>query len=129
MNRTIMGRQMFRDGGIVPMQYGGMAPTDMPPQDMGMPPQDMGMAPPPMPPQDMGMAPPPMAPQDMGMAPQDMGMPGEDEQMLMAGLSGAQNVLGDLDAASNVEEAINAIRQDAAPLEAQIGRASCRERV
>ena len=95
-----MGRQMFRDGGIVPMQYGGMAPTDMPPQDMGM-------------------APPPMAPQDMGMAPQDMGMPGEDEQMLMAGLSGAQNVLGDLDAASNVEEAINAIRQDAAPLEAR----------
>ena len=90
-----MGRQMFRDGGIVPMQYGGMAPADMPPQDMGMPPQDMGMAPPPMPPQDMGM-------------------PGEDEQMLMAGLSGAQNVLGDLDAASNVEEAINAIRQDAA---------------
>ena len=112
MNRTIMGRQMFRDGGIVPMQYGGMAPTDMPPQDMGMPPQDMGMAPPPM-------APPPMPPQDMGMAPQDMGMPGEDEQMLMAGLSGAQNVLGDLDAASNVEEAINAIRQDAAPLEAR----------
>ena len=98
MNRAIMGRQMFRDGGIVPMQYGGMAPTDMPPQDMGM-------APPPM-------APPPMAPQDMGM-------PGEDEQMLMAGLSGAQNVLGDLDAASNVEEAINAIRQDAAPLEAR----------
>ena len=46
-------------------------------------------------------------------------MPGEDEQMLMAGLSGAQNVLGDLDAASNVEEAINAIRQDAAPLEAR----------
>ena len=88
-----MGRQMFRDGGIVPMQYGGMAPTDMPPQDMGM-------APPPMPPQDMGM-------------------PGEDEQMLMAGLSGAQDMLGDLDAASNVEEAINAIRQDAAPLEAR----------
>ena len=100
MNRAIMGRQMFRDGGIVPMQYGGMAPADMPPQDMGMPPQDMGMAPPPIPPQDMGM-------------------PGEDEQMLMAGLSGAQNVLGDLDAASNVEEAINAIRQDAAPLEAR----------
>jgi hypothetical protein len=98
-----MGRQMFRDGGIVPMQYGGMAPTDMPPQDMGM-------APPPM-------APPPMAPPPM--PPQDMGMPGEDEQMLMAGLSGAQNVLGDLDAASNVEEAINAIRQDAAPLEAR----------
>jgi hypothetical protein len=94
-----MGRQMFRDGGIVPMQYGGMAPPPMapPPQDMGMPPQDMGMAPP----------------------PQDMGMTGEDEQMLMAGLSGAQNVLGDLDAASNVEEAINAIRQDAAPLEAR----------
>ncbi len=100
-----MGRQMFRDGGIVPMQYGGMAPTDMPPQDMGM-------APPPMAPQDMGMAP-------TDMPPQDMGMTGEDEQMLMAGLSGAQDMLGDLDAASNVEEAINAIRQDAAPLEAR----------
>jgi hypothetical protein len=70
------------------------------------------MAPPPM-------APPPMAPPPMAPPPQDMGMSGEDEQMLMAGLSGAQNVLGDLDAASNVEEAINAIRQDAAPLEAR----------
>ena len=116
MNRAIMGRQMFRDGGIVPMQYGGMAPTEMgmaPPPDMGMAPTEMGMAPPP----DMGMAPPP----EMGMAPPppDMGMAGEDEQMLMAGLSGAQTVLGELDSASNVEEAINAIRQDAAPLEAR----------
>ena len=94
MNRAIMDRQMFRDGGVIPMQYGGMAPPPMAPPPMAAPP----------------MAPPP---------PQDMGMSGEDEQMLMAGLSGAQNVLGDLDAASNVEEAINAIRQDAAPLEAR----------
>jgi len=98
MNRAIMDRQMFRDGGVIPMQYGGMAPPPMAAPPMAAPP----------------MAAPPMAP-----PPQDMGMSGEDEQMLMAGLSGAQNVLGDLDAASNVEEAINAIRQDAAPLEAR----------
>jgi hypothetical protein len=108
MNRAIMDRQMFRDGGVIPMQYGGMAPPPMAAPPMAAPP----MAAPPM-------AAPPMAAPPMAAPPQDMGMSGEDEQMLMAGLSGAQNVLGDLDAASNVEEAINAIRQDAAPLEAR----------
>mgnify|MGYP003642992153 CR=1 FL=1 len=45
MNRDVMGRQMFRNGGPVYMQEGGMAPAPMPtaqgPMSGAMPPQDI----------------------------------------------------------------------------------------
>jgi hypothetical protein len=136
MNRSVMERQMFRDGGVAfpdysgdgkitqkdilmgrgvfprPMQQGG-EPT-MPPMapDMGMPPMapDMGMPP----------GPPPVVPQgpvgDLEAA-AAAGASEIDPMVMENMLADAASNFGDLDSAEDFEQVMNMMRGDQATIQ------------
>ena len=141
MNRSVMNRQMFRQGGAAfpdlsgdgqvtqkdilmgrgvipkPMQEGGM----MPPQaEMMMPPQAemMASAPaammPPAPPPE-AMMPPPQEGEMMGLAAleEESGM---DPAMLEQFMAEAAQNFGDLETAEDYEDMINRLRGDQMPI-------------
>lgn len=107
MNRSVMERQMFRNGGPVRrMQQGGdpmMAPPAMPP---AMPPQAPSMA---------GMP----APSDMPMdqAAQAAMQQGLDPAVIEGMLQNAAGQFESLDSAQNYEQVMNAIRGDEASVQ------------
>ena len=99
MNREVMGRQMFNQGGMVD-----------PMMDQGMP-MEPPMAPP--------MAPPGMADPEMEMAAQGAMENGLDPAELEGMLSNYSQNMDDLEGSENYETVINTIRGDEAPMEAR----------
>ena len=136
MNRGIMNRQMFRQGGAAfpdlsgdgqvtqkdilmgrgvipkPMQAGGM----MPPQAEMMAPPPAAMMPPPPPPQEAMMPPPPPPQEEMmgvGGLQEESGM---DPAMLEQFMAAAAQNFGDLETAEDYEDMINRLRGDQMPI-------------
>ena len=134
MNRSIMNRQMFREGGSAfpdysgdgkitqkdilmgrgvipkPMQEGGM----MPPEAGMMAPPAAAMMPPPPPPEAM-MPPPPPQEEMMGVGGlQDES--GIDPATLEQFMAAAAQNFGDLETAEDYEEMINRLRGDQMPI-------------
>jgi len=99
MNREVMGRQMFNQGGMVD-----------PMMDQGMP-MEPPMAPP--------MGPPGMADPEMEMAAQGAMENGLDPAELEGMLSNYSQNMDDLEGSENYETVINTIRGDEAPMEAR----------
>ena len=136
MNRNIMNRQMFREGGSAfpdysgdgkitqkdilmgrgvipkPMQEGGM----MPPQaEMMPPPPPPAATMPPAPPPEAMMPPPPPQEEMMGVGGlQDES--GIDPAMLEQFMAAAAQNFGDLETAEDYEEMINRLRGDQMPI-------------
>jgi hypothetical protein len=119
MNRSVMDRQMFRNGGYVRrMQAGGdpmMAPPMAGPAPQGMP---MGQAGMPPAPSAAAMPVPPGA--SMDQAAMGAMQQGIDPAVLESMLQQAAGSFGNLDAAAETEDyeqIINTIRGDQAPLQ------------
>ena len=120
MNRSVLARQMFANGGqAVPNEYKGfsMLPESV---QMKMDPDAAqkyaeggiaGMMPPDMPP-------PPAMPEGMAEG-QQMVSDAIDPQVLEGMLSNAQESIGNLDEAEDYETVINTIRGDEMPLDAR----------
>jgi hypothetical protein len=99
MNREVMGRQMFNQGGMVdPMMEQGM-------------PMEPPMGPP--------MGPPGMADPEMDMAAQGAMENGIDPAELEGMLANYSQNMDDLEGSENYETVINTIRGDEAPMEAR----------
>ena len=126
MNRSVLARQMFKNGGSVPNEYKGFSKLPEAVQ-MKMDPVAArkyaeggiaGMMPPemaPPPPMTAGMAPPPPMPAEPPM--EGMGGQAIDPQVLGGLLNEAAQSIGDLDQAEDYETVMNSIRGDDATVE------------
>jgi len=106
MNRDVMGRQMFRNGGPVYMQDGGMAPM---PMDQGAMPMDQGAMPPPMPA-------PMMPPQDIEAEAARMAQEQMDPAMMEQLLGGYAQSLGGMENEGDYAAVIDGIRGNSLPM-------------
>jgi hypothetical protein len=100
MNRDVMSRQMFRNGGPVYMQDGGMAPMPM----------DQGAMPPPMPA-------PMMPPQDIEAEAARMAQEQMDPAMMEQLLGGYAQSLGGMENEGDYAAVIDGIRGNSLPME------------
>jgi len=106
MNRSVMDRQMFKKGGPVYMQQGGMAPMPAP-MPAGPGPEVMAGA--------MGQIDPNSI--DINQAAQGAMQQGIDPAMLEGMLGQYAEQMDDLENAQDYEQVINGIRGDTAPIE------------
>lgn len=117
MNREVMNRQMFAQGGFVrPMQEGGIASMQLMPQAAPAPDPAMMGGMPPDPAMMGGMPPEEMS---MDQAAQGAMAQGVDPAMLEQTLGDYQQGMNDLDNAEDYETVINTIRGDQLPMQAR----------
>jgi len=117
MNREVMNRQMFAQGGFVrPMQEGGIASMQLMPQAAPAPDPAMMGGMPPDPAMMGGMPPEEMS---MDQAAQGAMAQGVDPAMLEQTLGDYQQGMNNLDNAEDYETVINTIRGDQLPMQAR----------
>ena len=129
MNRGVMQRQMFRNGGEASFpDLSGDGRTSQ--KDilmgrgvqglaMGGPPMDPNMMPPPPPMDPNMMPPPPMAPPPMPPAGAEQALMGAEAQGQQAGMMAMEGMMQDIDGAQDYESLINGLRGNDMPLDAR----------
>jgi len=125
MNRGVMQRQMFRNGGEASFPDlsgdGRISQKDIlmgrgvQGLAMGGPPMDPNMMPPP----PNMMPPPPMAPPPMPPAGAEQALMGAEAQGQQAGMMAMEGMMQDIDGAQDYESLINGLRGNDLPLDAR----------
>jgi len=134
MNRGVMQRQMFRNGGAASFPDlsgdGRISQKDIlmgrgvqglanggPPMDPGMMPPPPGMMPPP--PMDPGMMPPPPMAPPMAPPGAEQALMGAEAQGQQAGMMAMDGIMQNIDGAEDYAGLINGLRGNDMPLEAR----------
>ena len=129
MNRGVMQRQMFRNGGEASFpdlsgdgrisQKDVLMGRGVQGLAMGGPPMDPNMMPPPPPMDPNMMPPPPMAPPPMPPAGAEQALMGAEAQGQQAGMMAMEGMMQDIDGAQDYESLINGLRGNDMPLDAR----------